>query len=312
MSSPALPSGTVTFLFTDIEGSTKLLQQLGETYASVRADHHRLLRQAFADHEGVEVDTAGNSFFVAFPLAPEAVAAAAAGTRALAEHPWPDGTALRVRMGLHTGTGTLYDGHYIGLDVHQAARIAAAGHGGQILLSASTRELVTHRLPEGATLRDLGTYQLKDLPQPERLFQLVVPGLAADFPRLKTLDRPPHHLPPRVPGFLGRAEDQRALIAALLIGQSIAVVGMGGLGKSSLAAEAVHTVASDGAPGLLRAVSEVWPTSLRIRCWAHKMRRVLAKVPEEAQAEGKAFLETVRDAPTPEVGRRAAEDVLAR
>jgi tetratricopeptide (TPR) repeat protein len=166
---------------------------------------------------------------------------------ALAEHHWPEGGTVRVRMGLHTGAGTLYDGHYIGLDVHEAARIAAAGHGGQILLSAPTRELVAHNLPSETTLRDLGTYRLKDLPRPERLYQLVLPGLPADFPRLKTLDLGPRDLPPRAPGFIGREQEQQALVVALRSSQAVAVVGLGGLGKSSLAAEAVHTLAANPA-----------------------------------------------------------------
>jgi class 3 adenylate cyclase len=141
----ALPTGTVIFLFSDIEGSTKLLQHLGELYASVLTDHQRLLRHAWAEHGGVEVDTAGDGFFVAFPTAPAAVAAAAAATRALAEHAWPDGTALRVRMGLHTGSPQLVGDRYVGLDVHRAARIAAAGHGGQILLSPPTPSLCPSR-----------------------------------------------------------------------------------------------------------------------------------------------------------------------
>ena len=128
--SSTLPTGTVTFLFTDIEGSTKLLQQLGEAYATVLAEHQMLLRQAFSEHGGVEIDTAGDGFFVAFPTAPAAVAAAAAATWALAAHPWPEGVILRVRMGLHTGSCQLVGNHYVGLDVHRAARIAGAGHGG--------------------------------------------------------------------------------------------------------------------------------------------------------------------------------------
>jgi class 3 adenylate cyclase/tetratricopeptide (TPR) repeat protein len=244
----ALPTGTVTFLFTDIEGSTQLLHRLGETYATILTDHQRLLRQAWADHGGVEVDTAGDGFFVAFPTAPAAVAAAAAATRALAEHAWPDGTSLRVRMGLHTGSPQVVGERYVGLDVHRAARIAAAGHGGQILLSPTTRELVMHFLPDGVTLQDLGTYQLKDFPEPAPIFQLVLPGLPDTFPRLKTLDRPPHDLPPRAPGFVGRDADVQMLCATLRQGQeqgtSAAIVGMGGLGKSSLAAEAVHVLAS--------------------------------------------------------------------
>src|SRR6516165_10767669 len=141
----ALPAGQVTFLFTDIEGSTRLLRALGGRYAGAVTDHRRLLREAFARHRGVEVDTQGDSFFVAFSDPHEAVAAAAEGQRALADHPWPNGE-LRVRMGLHTGSPLLADGHYFGIDVHRGARIAAAAHGGQVVLSERTSELL---FPEG-------------------------------------------------------------------------------------------------------------------------------------------------------------------
>ena len=175
--SSALPTGTVTFLFTDIEGSTKLLQRLGADYAHALGEHQALLRAAFAAHDGVEVDTQGDAFFVAFATAPEAVAAAAEATRALAAHAWPEGTTLRVRMGLHTGTPQVVADHYVGLDVHRAARIAAAGHGGQVLLSQATRALVEQRLPEGCALRDLGAHRLKDLQHPEHITQLVLADL---------------------------------------------------------------------------------------------------------------------------------------
>src|SRR5260221_8257014 len=127
---PELPTGTVTFLFSDIEGSTRLLQRLGARYADMLADHQRLLRAAWSEHAGIEIDTQGDSFFVVFARATDALAAAAQGQRALAAHQWPAGGQVRVRMGVHTGVGTLANGHYVGLDVHRAARIAAAGHGG--------------------------------------------------------------------------------------------------------------------------------------------------------------------------------------
>src|SRR5215470_9883245 len=170
-----LPTGTVTFLFTDIESSTYLLQRLGPAYAQALGEHQALLRAAFAHHGGAEVDTQGDAFFVTFAGAPEAVAAAAQAQVALAEHEWPEGTTLRVRMGLHTGTPQLVGDHYVGLDVHRAARIAAAGHGGQVLLSEATQSLVVDALPEGITLRDLGAHRLKDLQHAERIFQLVLP-----------------------------------------------------------------------------------------------------------------------------------------
>ncbi len=157
---PELPTGTVTFLFTDIEGSTRLLQALGDEYADVLAEHRRALRAAWRRHDGVEVDTQGDAFFVAFARASDAVAAADDAQAALAGGP------VHVRMGLHTGEPLQADEGYVGFDVHRAARIAAAGHGGQVLLSQATADLT------GAEVRDLGLHRLKDLSAPERLFQL--------------------------------------------------------------------------------------------------------------------------------------------
>jgi YVTN family beta-propeller protein len=183
-----LPSGTVTFLFTDIEGSTQLVKRLGGRYSEVHAEHQRILRAAFAAHDGHEVDTQGDSFFVAFRRAKDAVAAAVAAQRDVAAHAWPDGADVKVRMGLHTGEPHVGEDRYVGLGVHKAARIAAAGHGGQVLLSRTTRELVEDELPPGVTIRDLGERRLKDLERPEQLSQLVVEGLPSEFGSLKTLD----------------------------------------------------------------------------------------------------------------------------
>jgi class 3 adenylate cyclase len=188
-STPGLPSGTVTFLFTDIEGSTRLLRQLGERYEVVLADHQRLLRAAFAEHGGREIDTQGDSFFVAFGRAKDAVSAAVAGQRALAEHEWPEAAEVRVRMGIHTGEPVVGEERYVGLGVHRAARVASAGHGGQVLLSNATRDLVEDDLPAGVVLRDLGQHRLKDIDRPERICQLTVEGLPSRFPRLKTAGR---------------------------------------------------------------------------------------------------------------------------
>ena len=183
-----LPRGTVTFLFTDIEGSTQLLKQLGGVYGDVLAEHQRILRAAFAAHHGREVDTQGDSFFVAFQRGKDAVAAAVDAQRDLAAHAWPDGIEVRVRMGLHTGEPRVGEDRYVGLGVHKAARIAAAGHGGQVLLSRTTRELVEDELPAGVTIRGLGERRLKDLDRPEQLSQLEIAGLPSDFGQLKTLD----------------------------------------------------------------------------------------------------------------------------
>jgi YVTN family beta-propeller protein len=185
---PELPSGTVTFLFTDIEGSTALVKRLGGAYSEVLTEHQRILRAAFAAHGGHEVDTQGDSFFVAFRRAKDGIAAAVDAQRDLNAHAWPESVDVSVRMGLHTGEPKVGEQRYVGLGVHKAARVGAAGHGGQVLLSRTTRELVEDELPPGVTLRDLGERRLKDLDRPERISQLVIEGLRSDFAPLKTLD----------------------------------------------------------------------------------------------------------------------------
>jgi alpha-glucoside transport system substrate-binding protein len=179
-----LPVGTVTFLFTDIEGSTQLLKQLRDRYGEALEEHQRILREAFAEHGGHEIDTQGDSFFVAFRRANDAVAAAIACQRRLGAHAWPDDRELRVRMGIHTGEPSIGGERYVGVGVHRAARVGAVGHGGQILLSNATRELVEDELPPQTRLRDLGSYRLKDVDRPEHLFQVEAEGLQQKFPPL--------------------------------------------------------------------------------------------------------------------------------
>ena len=183
-----LPSGTVTFLFTDIEGSTRLERQLREGYGDVLGEHQAIVRAAFAAHGGHEIDTQGDSFFYVFPRAKAAVDAAVEAQRELVAHAWPDDGEVRVRMGISTGEASLENGRYVGFAVHRAARVSAAAHGGQILLSSSTRDVVEADLGSGLTVRDLGERRLKDLPRPERVYQLVAEGLPSQFAPLKTLD----------------------------------------------------------------------------------------------------------------------------
>jgi class 3 adenylate cyclase len=178
----ALPSGTVTFVFTDIEGSTRLLQELGDAYATVVSDHRRLVRAAFGEHGGSEIDTQGDAFFYSFPRARDAVAGAVAAQRALHAHDWPDGREPRVRMGVHTGEPNVTEEGYLGLDVVRAARIAGAGNGGQILISETTRALLGNALPEGTAVLDLGDHALKDIQQ-EHIYELSLdPGNAEARP----------------------------------------------------------------------------------------------------------------------------------
>ena len=171
-----LPGGTVTFAFTDIEGSTRLLQELGdEEYGRVSGDHRRIVRETFGARGGTEIDTQGDAFFFSFPRARDAVAAAVEAQRALRDHEWPGGRELRVRMGLHTGEPHLGEEGYLGLDVVRAARISAAGQGGQILISETTRALIGNQLPEGVAVHDLGQQDLKDI-QHEHIYELTVDG----------------------------------------------------------------------------------------------------------------------------------------
>jgi class 3 adenylate cyclase/catechol 2,3-dioxygenase-like lactoylglutathione lyase family enzyme len=185
----ALPAGTVTFLFSDIEESTQHARRLGARYPEVLEDHAKLLRAAVKEHDGHEIDTQGDSFFVAFPRARDAALAAAEAQRALAGHDWPDDCPIRVRMGLHTGEAAVLDDRYLGVAVHHAARVCEAGHGGQILLSQSTAAVLEDEA-DGTQVRGLGRHQLRGFERPEEIFQLVVDGLPSDFPPL----RAEHHL----------------------------------------------------------------------------------------------------------------------
>jgi predicted ATPase/class 3 adenylate cyclase len=249
-----LPTGTVTFLFTDIEGSTRLLKQLRERYVEAYAEHQRILRAAFDVHGGREVHTEGDAFFVAFIRAGDAIAAAVAAQRALASQRWHEGAEIRVRMGVHTGEAEVRNDDYVGLDVHRAARICSAGHGGQVVVSSSTRELVVDELPADVALKDLGEHQLKDLDRPERLFQVVAGDLPADFPPLASVAPAAgatDGLPPSPNRTIGREEAVREVADRLGTDtvRLLTLTGPGGVGKTRLATEVARAVQAEFADG---------------------------------------------------------------
>jgi predicted ATPase/class 3 adenylate cyclase len=241
------PTGIVTLLFTDIEGSTRLLQQLGDRYADVLKECRRLLREAFQQGHGYEVDTQGDAFFVVFERAADALSSAIGLQRALFTTHWPDRAHVRVRVGIHTGEPKPAEEGYVGLDVHHAARIMSAAHGGQTLLSQVTRDLVADELSDGVTLRDLGEYRLKDIAGLSRLFQMVVPDLPADFPSLTiaSAQRTLYNVPSSYTSFVGR-EQEVAAISDLLRqpdARLLTLLGTGGVGKTRLALQVAAEVA---------------------------------------------------------------------
>ena len=246
-----LPSGTVTFLFTDIEGSTRLLQQLGEDYTSLLADHDQLLRGIFERYNGNIRGTEGDSFFVAFSSAMDALHAVIQVQQALAAHPWINGVSVRVRMGLHTGEPQISELGYVGIDVHRAARIAAAAHGGQVLLSQTTRDLVHGVLPDDVSLRDLGEHRLKDLRQPKRLYQLNIQGLPADFPPIKSLDALLNNLPSQLTSFIGRQTELTELQTLLRDKRILTLTGPGGSGKTRLAIQVANEMIDEFRNGVV-------------------------------------------------------------
>lgn len=237
MSGAALPVGTATFVFTDIEGSTVLTRELGEGIGSLLDDHHRILRDAVAAAEGFVVSTEGDGFFCVFGSAVRAVSAAVEAQRALASHAWPKEVTVRVRMGIHTGEAVRGGDDYVGLDVHRASRIASAAHGGQVLLSATTSALVSDDLPPGVSLRDLGDHELKDLGRPERLSQLVIDGLDCDFSPVRSMRIASSRLPVPLSSFVGRVEELDAVEAFLGRPGLVTLLGPGGSGKTRLAVE---------------------------------------------------------------------------
>jgi predicted ATPase/class 3 adenylate cyclase len=234
-----LPRGIVTFLFSDVEGSTRRARELGdELWAELLGAHRKILRAAFAAHAGREVDTQGDSFFVAFARATDAAACAIAVQRSLSAHDRPEGADLRVRIGLHTGEALVRDRQYVGQEVHRASRICNAGHGGQIVLSHTTAELLRGALPQGVALIDLGRHRLKDLGAAQPLFQILAEGLRRDFPPLRTLESFPNNLPAQRSSFVGREKEVEQVRSLLGGRRLVTLTGVGGVGKTRLALQA--------------------------------------------------------------------------
>jgi predicted ATPase/class 3 adenylate cyclase len=283
-----LPTGTVTFLFTDIEGSTRLVQELADGYPAVRDQYAAIVRRAIATGGGEEVSTEGDSFFVVFISPTNAVRTAAEIQRALAAHRWPAGTSLRVRMGLHTGEGVRGGDDYVGIDVHRASRIADAAHGGQVILSGATRGLVERALPDGVSLRDLGDHRLKDIAHPEDLHDLVIEGLPADFPPPRTLDARPTNLPVQLTSFVGREEEIAEVRRLLGSSRLLTLTGAGGTGKTRLALEvAGETLTEYGDGAFFVDLSSVTDPAL--------VPSAVATALAVAEVPGRPILEAVKD-----------------
>jgi predicted ATPase/class 3 adenylate cyclase len=247
---PQPPTGTVAFMFTDIEGSTRLARRRPADYEQLLDEHRSILRETFARHAGFEVSTEGDSFFVVFGSPFDALRAAAEGQRALTGKEWPPGADVRVRIGLHLGEATLRGGDYVGLEIHRAARVGSSGHGGQVLISDATVAVIGDRIPDGLGFRDLGEYRLKDFDAAARIHQLTGPGLLTEFGALKAEPVRPTNLPERRSSFIGRRQERMAVVQALRANRLVTLTGPGGSGKTSLAVEAARDCVADYPDGV--------------------------------------------------------------
>jgi predicted ATPase/class 3 adenylate cyclase len=292
--SPLLPEGTVTFLFTDIEGSTRLWEQHPEAMRRALARHHELVSQGIEAHGGSVITRQGegDSFFAVFARAGDAVAAACALQRELQAERWPEETLLRVRMALHTGEAELRGGDYFGGAVNRCARLRGVGHGGQTLLSQTTAALVRDELPEGVSLRDLGTHRLKDLQRPEPIFQLMYPELAGEFPPLRSLEAFAHNLPLQLTRFIGREREMEAVKRLLQRTRLLTLTGAGGCGKSRLALQVAAELVGEYAEG-------VWFVELAALSEPALVPQTLAAALGVREEPGRPLLGTLVDALRP-------------
>jgi predicted ATPase/class 3 adenylate cyclase len=283
---------TLTFLFTDIEGSTALLGRLGEDdYAQVLAGHHALIRSALAAHDGREVDTQGDAFFAVFSSPRGCVAAVLAMQQAIQGHAWPGGERVRVRMGIHCGEAAKTAAGLVGLEVHRAARVAAIGHGGQVLVSEAAAVLVRDGLPPGAALADLGVHRLKDLGRPERIFQLTAAGLPAGFPPLRSLGNPalPNNLPAQLSAFIGRDQEVGEVRALVESSRLVTLTGAGGCGKTRLGLQVAAELLDGSGDG-------VWVAELAAVTDQDAVPAAISQALRLAAQPGRPVLEALLDA----------------
>lgn len=281
----------MTFLFTDIEGSTALLRRVGgDTYATVLADHHRIIRAGLSVHSGKEIDTQGDGFFAVFSSPSACVAAVIEMQRTLGGHRWPMGERVHVRMGIHSGEASETSTGLVGLDIHRAARIAAVAYGDQVVLSATTAALVRDSLPDGATLGDLGFHRLKDLGQPEQIFQLQAEGLRVEFPPLRSLDNPElgNNLPQQLTSFVGREKEMGVVRALLRTSRLVTLAGTGGVGKSRLAVQVAADLLDGSGNG-------VWLVELAPLSDPDIVPQALASVLSLQEDPGRPVIDTLLD-----------------
>ena len=288
LSSPTLPSGTVTFLFTDIEGSTQLWDAAPDAMRVALARHDALVRAAIVDANGHVFKTVGDAFCAAFAMAPDALEAGLAAQRAIEDEPWPDAARIKVRMALHTGAVESRDQDYFGGTLNRVARLLATGHGGQTLLSQTTYELVRDSLPTSVSLHDLGAHKLKDLARPEQVYELRHPELRTGFPPIRSLSTHPNNLPQQITSFIGREKEIAEVSALLQASRLVTLTGAGGSGKTRLALQV-------GADVLERFPDGVWVVELAAVTDPGRVPQTMAAALGVKEEAGKTIAETLKD-----------------